>query len=370
MADDEVIQDVGEACAEQAEADDEADGGVGVAPDGVDACEWGDDAEDEQADAELVGGQGGGGDVQWGDKWRMPTNAELTELGALPKEIVTQNGVTGFKITGSNGNSIFLPRGGYQNATGYYDHGSKAYYWTSENSTMDNAYSCSMGMVSATMTIDEKRLHMLIRPVYDDTNTGGNTGETGIDTTAAGKAASSVDLGLSVKWATYNLGSTSSTQDGNYFAWGETEPKQVFTKDNYSHYNSATATFDNIGTDIKNTEYDAARKQWGGTWRMPTKAEYQELIDNCTWTWSAEKMGYTVTSKANGNSIFLRASGVNSSSSVVNNGTQGHYWTSDYDTSVIHETDYWANKLVFTASGHFVGGTYLYHGLTIRPVRP
>ena len=81
-------------------------------------------------------------------------------------------------------------------------------------------------------------------------------------------------------------------------------------------------------------------------------------------------MGYTVTSKTNGNSIFLRASGVNSSSSVVNNGTQGHYWTSDYDTSVIHETDYWANRLAFTASGHFVGGTYLYHGLTIRPVRP
>lgn len=69
MADDEVVQDVGEACAEQAEADDEANGGVGVTPDGVDACEWGDDAEDEQADAELVGGQGGGGDIQWGDEF-------------------------------------------------------------------------------------------------------------------------------------------------------------------------------------------------------------------------------------------------------------------------------------------------------------
>lgn len=306
--------------------------------------------------------------VEWGKNWRMPTEAELTELGALDKEIVTENGVSGYKITGKNGNTIFIPRCGYMNASGYSDKNTKAYYWTSENISLDYARSCSMGKVSASFSSDEKCLHMPIRPVYDD-GAGDDSGVTAIDTTAAGKAAISVDMGLSVRWATYNLGTTSSSAAGSYFAWGETEAKTEFKLDNYANYDKTTSTYTDIGTDIKNTEYDAARKLWGGTWRMPTEAEYQELVDNCTWTWSADKGGYTVTSK-NGNTIFMPAAGLYSSDEISLVGSQGQYWTSNYDDSSLHIDDHWAKRLVFTHSFYFVGGTYKYYGLPIRPVRP
>ncbi|MCR4773902.1 MAG: hypothetical protein K5854_06035 [Prevotella sp.] len=124
-----------------------------------------------------------------------------------------------------------------------------------------------------------------------------------------------VDLGLpSGKiWATMNIGATADTQYGNLYAWGSIAV--------------GGAAYD--GTVISPTsDYDTARKNWGGTWRMPTDTEYQELIDNCTWTWSTYSgmNGYWVSSNVAGNTarIFFPADGCQDRN---RRGSQGYYWT-------------------------------------------
>ena len=124
-----------------------------------------------------------------------------------------------------------------------------------------------------------------------------------------------VDLGLSVKWANFNIGAFDPTHYGDYFAWGETEPKETYswatykwcdgTQNTMTKYNAAD------GKTILEPADDAAQVHWGGDWRMPTKEEIQELIDNCTWCESIQNgvKGYVATSKHTGNSIFFPYSG-------------------------------------------------------------
>lgn len=88
-----------------------------------------------------------------------------------------------------------------------------------------------------------------------------------------------VDLGLSVKWSTKNLGAVSSEGFGDYFAWGEVAPKSAYSAENYIHKGV------NLGVNISGTEYDAATQILGEDWRMPTKEEVQELLDKCVWIW-------------------------------------------------------------------------------------
>ena len=92
-----------------------------------------------------------------------------------------------------------------------------------------------------------------------------------------------VDLGLSVCWAGWNVGASSPEEYGDYYAWGETIDKSDYTEDSYQYYNGSD--YVNIGSNISGTRYDVARAQWGGSWRMPTNAEFEELINRCTWTW-------------------------------------------------------------------------------------
>ena len=132
-----------------------------------------------------------------------------------------------------------------------------------------------------------------------------------------------VDLGLSVKWATCNVGATSPSDYGDYFAWGEISTKSSYTENNSKTYNK------HMGDIAGNSKYDAARANWGSTWRMPTKKEFKELKDQCIWTWTSQggHSGYRVTSKTNGNSIFLPAAGCRNGKSLYNVGSYGHYWS-------------------------------------------
>ena len=123
-----------------------------------------------------------------------------------------------------------------------------------------------------------------------------------------------VDLGLSVKWATYNLGATKPEEYGNYFAWGETSPKEIYswetykwcdgTSNNITKYNS----IDNLT--ILQVEDDAAYVDWGENWRIPSRNELAELHTLCTWEWTTKNgvNGHVVTGP-NGNSIFIPAGG-------------------------------------------------------------
>lgn len=119
-------------------------------------------------------------------------------------------------------------------------------------------------------------------------------------------AGDAVDLGLSVYWASCNLGASKPEEAGNAYAWGETWTKDKYTKENYQYYNSNTQSYVDIGSEISGTGFDAARVNLGGEWRMPTYDEMKELKDNCTWKWTQINgvNGYKVIGK-NGNSIFL-----------------------------------------------------------------
>ena len=171
-----------------------------------------------------------------------------------------------------------------------------------------------------------------------------------------------VDLGLpsGLKWATCNVGAIAPEGYGYYYAWGETAPKTSYEQSNYLIYGKVMSDFSGDAT------YDAARANWGGTWRMPTKAEIGELNNNCTWTWTRQNgvKGYKVTGP-NGNSIFLPAAGYYSGASL--NGVEyGYYWSSTpYESS-----PYPAYYLTFSgiANGRSVESSYRYRGHTIRPV--
>lgn len=187
-----------------------------------------------------------------------------------------------------------------------------------------------------------------------------------------------VDLGLSVKWATCNVGATSPEDYGDYFAWGETSPKSEYTwanlkycndtsGDSFSKYNQNQGGTRDNRTTLELSD-DAARANWGGNWRMPTRAEQDELRDKCTWTWTTMngKNGYKVTSKSNGNSIFLPAAGYRYGSTLDRAGSYGYYCSSSLSTS-----DSYRAYCLYFRSGYVGWGSNGRHfGQSVRPVCP
>ena len=168
-----------------------------------------------------------------------------------------------------------------------------------------------------------------------------------------------VDLGLSVKWATCNVGANSPEAYGDYYAWGETATKSRYLSDNCETYKQ------NIG-DIKGTSRDVAHVKWGGNWRMPTKAELDELLSKCTWSWTTQngKNGYTVTGP-NGNSIYLPAAGYRYGDRLYHGGSRGYYWSSTPDSEDAQS----AYRLLYLNSGYQRTGWDLrYSGHAVRPV--
>ena len=186
-----------------------------------------------------------------------------------------------------------------------------------------------------------------------------------------------VDLGLSVKWAACNVGATSPEEYGNYYAWGETEPKTTTcTWATYKWCNGSNTTLTKYNIDssrgtvdnktVLELADDAARANWGGAWRMPTDAEWTELRENCTWTWTTKNgvNGYEVKSEANGNSIFLPAAGYRYNGDLYGAGYGGYYWSSSLGTGSPNGAWY----VVF-----YSGYVYRYYdnrycGQSVRPV--
>ena len=248
------------------------------------------------------------------------------------------------------------------------------------------------------------------------TVTGGNNWITGLW----------VDLGLSVKWASINLGATSPEQGGDYFAWGETEPKYLdgyalenpcthwkpgqtggydggYNNANYkfmqegqsswfkiTKYTTPDYEYNGIGYDNdknfigdgKTTfadydyEDDPVWMNWGGECRVATIAEWQELLStsNCEWTWTEDYngsgvKGWIVASKVSGfvgASIFLPAGGWRDGSRLQYT-ENGHYWTNSIETYTTKDSRY-GQKLLFTSSSHYINSSARTNGLLVRPV--
>ena len=189
-----------------------------------------------------------------------------------------------------------------------------------------------------------------------------------------------VDLGLpsGLLWATCNVGASTPTGYGNYYAWGETTTKTTYKWTTYTYCNGSSSTltkycnissYGNNGfTDNLTTLEaidDAATANWGAGWRMPTDTEMQELVNNCTVTWTTQSgVNGRLFTGPNGNSIFLPAAGSRATSSLLSAGSRGRYWSSSLNPSI----SYMALLLYFDSDNYYAGFNDRYYGFTVRPV--
>ena len=180
-----------------------------------------------------------------------------------------------------------------------------------------------------------------------------------------------VDLGLpsGIKWADRNVGATKPWEYGDHFAWGETSTKDNYSEETYSHVkvirgNYVIAKYKGSDYSILLAEDDAATAKWGGEWRMPTKEERDELYEYCNWEWTTKNgvEGYKVTSKQNGNSIFLPLAGCIDGDWT--NTAYGFYWTSTVNT----ENTWNAYDINFTSSSVLMNDDVRVYGRSVRPV--
>ena len=169
----------------------------------------------------------------------------------------------------------------------------------------------------------------------------GAAGYAKVDVAESTNGVEAVDLGLSVKWASMNVGAKKVSGFGSYFAWGETQPKDYYSWNTYAWSKGDSQFLTKYSTTDRKSQLapvdDAARANMGGEWRMPTVDEYEELMnpDNCKWEWTAQDgvNGYKVTSKKTGNSIFLPITGFRYYGDIQFRAISGIYWTSSLYTA-------------------------------------
>jgi uncharacterized protein YjdB len=238
--------------------------------------------------------------------------------------------------------------------------------WTSSNTAVATV---SKGLVTgvsagqATITVDVLGYKATCQVTVSDYNTD-----------------EAVDLGLSVKWRGWNLGATRAYETGNYYAWGETEPKEEYWMSNYrwwaetdklSKYTNGLDAFGEPDNKLRlELEDDIAHILLGGGWRLPTEAEVSELCDNCDFelTTLYGVRGFMFTSRTNGNYIFLPGAGMKIHDHLsLDDNRFGRYWTSDVSE------DWYAYMIRFEISafnGVLIAGTDAWSRYTGMPIRP
>lgn len=177
--------------------------------------------------------------------------------------------------------------------------------------------------------------------------------------------ADEIDLGLSVKWASHNIGAKAPQDYGWYLAWGEVSEKKTYDKDNYKYKDDKSLE------DITSTKLDMAKQLWKGSWRLPTKEEAEELQEKCTWKWKEIDgvLGVQATGP-NGNSIFFPAGGEKNGKTKHDEGDHCYYWTgSVYKGFTLGDKDAWP-MMVYNINPKmsFNLAIETYWGLLVRPV--
>lgn len=321
--------------------------------------------------------------VAYGGLWRMIDYPEFRALwNSCDWAWYGLSDVKGFEIRGRgiySGNSVFIPASGrwYSSLSGT---GSLAEIWCRDLYTNNPANAGYTGWNSShyvengsSRSFTSRCEGRVIRAVYGVPNPAPDHEIPSV---------SYVDMGLSsgLKWASCNLGASSPEESGLYYAWGETigylsSDAHVFEPYTYKYsagrYNQMTKYcsqaengyngFTDALTTLEASD-DAAHVALGGSWRIPTSSEWDELRNssNTTWSWNSEKKGYTVTSKINGNSIFLPACGQLTTVGVVDLGSSKYWTASLYNSRCYQAWSVVSNTSSSTASR--------YQGLVIRPV--
>ena len=307
--------------------------------------------------------------VNWSPFWRMPTSEQQLELvEQCTWTWTTRNGVFGQLVTGPNGNSIFLPASGRYTDDSPVSAGTGGFYLSRTKDTAD---------------FDAFYLYL---------NSGGVSRNSwiryyGYSVRAVRMPEENheyVDLGLTsgTLWATCNIGASAPEEYGDYFAWGETEPKEAYTWENYKWCEGSFDTMTKYCTDSGygsngftdgktelDPEDDAAYVNWGPSWRMPTHEQQRELVEQCTWTYKTYVgiKGQLVTGP-NGNTIFLPAARSSIQESPHGTGTWGSwafYWTRTLRTN--HSDN--ASDLLYPSNVFWDHYSDRYIGEAVRAVR-
>ena len=287
--------------------------------------------------------------AKWGKDWRMPTKAEYEELlRYCDYKYVKKGNLWGHQFTNSkNGRSIFLP------STGHKEHSSKienagvcGNYWAStpHKCSYNNGAHCYIfGAALGEMSIGERSSGFGVRAVST------NNTMTIVPSQGQTNGHKWVDLGLpsGTKWATFQLGASSSEEFGDRYQWGSILP---ITERGETPFREKETT--DIGG---NPKYDPATALWGKNWRMPTSAEFKELFDNCTWEWTnlGRIFGCKAISKINGNYIFF----------PVPNGAQFvALWASDPSVGVESYNAFFSQKSIsIRTSGMRYNEFFIHH---------
>ena len=336
---------------------------------------------------------------KWAGMWMMPTTMQQKELiDNCAYEWTTLNGVGGVLFTGTNGEKIFIPAGGYQSESGVTNVGIEGTYWSSQIPKGQGNASIlyfksdyvSSGIVS------ERYRGLNVRPVvtphpllpstyylslfingqgvvdiisgygsYSVESSDEEVATAIVDSTSivvkavgGGKAditvtdnlseqritvevtvkslpvfascpddnhPHAIDMGLpsGTVWACCNVDAASPEEIGGYYAWGETEVKEIYSEGTYLYRDFVNGTCSNIGDNICGTEYDVAHMKWDGYWQMPSRAQMYEMVRNCTYS---PYLG-TFTSKINGNEIYMPRTGYYMDSTLKDRSGGGYYWT-------------------------------------------
>ena len=180
------------------------------------------------------------------------------------------------------------------------------------------------------------------------------------------KVQTAVDLGLSVKWGSCNLGASSPMEYGDYYAWGETEPKKRYDWDTYKWGKQLTKYNSKDNKITLEQEDDVAHLKLGGKWRMPTGGEFSELMSKCTWQ-KMKKNDNTIVyfvEGPSGNAIVFPAAGYRNYSDLYSVGSNGYYWSSSL------YTDYPGSAcgVLFNSDGVYGYSEDRFYGQSVRPV--
>ncbi|MBO4551368.1 MAG: hypothetical protein J5733_11615, partial [Bacteroidaceae bacterium] len=290
------------------------------------------------------------------------------------KTQTTVNGVFGLKITSKrNGKSIFLPAAGEMSVSNPLQAGKYGRYWARSvwPNYPNEARYLFFGDGDITGTFHERCYGMSVRPVR-------------VQEVATEPEYVNLGLPSGTLWATHNIGAACAEEYGDYFAWGETQPKESYSWDNYLLCNGSSTTLKRYnfsaergrvdGKMMLRGEDDAATVNWGSEWQMPSMEQIEELYNSdyvdTEWTDQNGVKGLKITSKINGNSLFLPAAGDTYNGEYNGVGSFLFLWSRTLDTYVTVNCNSTAFDLNYSPSnGVFSGSGARCTGQSVRPVR-